>query len=472
MSADFRINVLMFGQTGAGKTSLLACILNAFQVLPQFENLIVASDQSHELDATLSNLKKYIRTLDAGEPVGIPPTASRKQYTIDVQVTGFGHRLKITITDMPGEWLELPDKKDEWISLIRGADIVMNVISAPAMMEKNREYNEDINKPSRFKEYLGKALEDAKQVGAKHILFVPVKVEKYLRDLKNLDNELRKAYGNHITVIRNTKHHAAWIPVSTLGSVHFREFELVKGMPIERYVVTGAPNWSPKNHDHLGAKILHICLRRLVFSFPQITTQLGKSEVDLVASANGVTYIYEHPTHYVNPFAVPNGGCFAGDTPVRLGDGKTVCISEIRVGDRVLSYCSESRALCVHDVITVNRRSAGRTVTVSFDGASVNVTLDHQLLTPVGWKRVGELMPGMQVLAMNKEKGDVVATKVLSISSAEIISDVYNLIVAGTGTFTADGIVASSYSRLAGVRRYIQRHIFSPFRGNQHEQLR
>jgi len=44
MSADFRINVLMFGQTGAGKTSLLACILNAFQVLPQFENLIVAFD--------------------------------------------------------------------------------------------------------------------------------------------------------------------------------------------------------------------------------------------------------------------------------------------------------------------------------------------------------------------------------------------------------------------------------------------
>ena len=73
--------------------------------------------------------------------------------------------------------------------------------------------------------------------------------------------------------------------------------------------------------------------------------------------------------------------CFTAETLVLLADGGEKRISDIKVGDRVMS--GEGR---VNRVIAVERpRLAGRKL-YAFNGGEAFVTAEHPFLTPAGWK--------------------------------------------------------------------------------------
>ena len=100
-------------------------MFNALQTQPAFMKLTALSEKSHELEESLTGLKRYIRTLAAGHPEANPATATRKDYVVTLSLPGLEHVLDISFCDMPGEWLDDPQKKPEWISLIKGSDIVI-----------------------------------------------------------------------------------------------------------------------------------------------------------------------------------------------------------------------------------------------------------------------------------------------------------------------------------------------------------
>ena len=464
----FAARVLMFGQSGVGKTSLVAAMFHALQVQPAFAGLATVSERSHDLEASLQALRRHIRTLADGKAVPSPSTQVKKSYPFTVDMNEIGHGLAIEICDMPGDWLKDPGKRSEWISLIRTSDIIINVISAPAMMEESRQYNEDINKPSRFGEYLAESL--AESTDTKCFVFAPVKCEKYSSDgaeLQRMHAALQQVYHNHRVAIRNAGHICYALPVDTLGTVVFDRFSLSgDGDPVDHYKcrTTRDVEWRPKNHDALVAHILDYYLSALALSFPRAAGVADgvRTKLSHLLVANEL----ERPA-VVRPrkFNVPRAtGCFGPETEVMRPDGTRMPIALAEAGTKVLTIDREGRIA----VATVKERTVHRSramIDVTFTDRKLRVTPSHLLLTRNGWKQARELAPGDQVIAAD-DATTISALAVSSVDTRLVVDAAYNLYTDPHGSYLASGVVASSYAVLAGLRRlrdtlrHVHTHVF------------
>ena len=464
----FEVKVLMFGKSGVGKTSLLAAMYNSLQNWNGFEDLKRNCEESHDLDAALDGLKKYIRTLADGEPIGIPPTSGQKKFTFTVGSHVSEHSLDIVFTDMPGEWLDEKLKKNDWLNLMQSSDIIIAVISSPAMMEEEQNYHDELNRPIRFQEYLNEALRPAnKDSGSKRIFLVPVKCEKYMNDEAMLSTTMRNSYRHHRATIRNNGHFCYGLPVNTLGAVVFDRFELNKdGFPVEHYKVRSffdciknlslpSTEWQPKNHDVLVAHILEHCFARLIFSFPENDKIIKpiKEKISRLCTAEK----YETPeTDYIEKFIVKkNDSCFAGDTPVLMADGRHIPMAMLKVGMEVLTMNSTG-AFEPQRISKVSKHKHIPLIAVSVGDYKLRVTARHLFKIGKKWKSAESLVVGDMITAFQQDALKPVTKTVVSMSHKTVICDAYNIYVKRNSNYIAGGVLVSSFVNLHRSRQILE----------------
>jgi len=106
-------------------------MFSRIQDLPAFALISASSQQSHELEVTLELLRRYIRSLGEGRPKGLVSGRMKQEFTFALKLNSLpDFELEIVITDMPGETLDQPERKEEWIRLGGETDIIIAVICA------------------------------------------------------------------------------------------------------------------------------------------------------------------------------------------------------------------------------------------------------------------------------------------------------------------------------------------------------
>lgn len=459
----FTVKVLMFGRSGVGKTSLLAAMYNSLQTWPTFENLVVKSVNHHDLDASLDGLKRFIRTLKEkeGELEALPATANKKTFTITIELHNCKHSLDLIFIDMPGEWLNYSNRECEWVDLIKSSDIIINAISAPAMMEEDREYNEDINKPSKFIEILNQALEPAaRSCPTKRIYLVPVKCERYMNTLNGKDQLLsvmKGVYNNHLVKIRDKSHACYGLAVNTLGSVVFDRFELLNGGQLRdcyKLESLDSTAWNPKNHDVLAAHILDHCFATLI---DNIGDEPNELKVTISNIRKKISGLFKDINKYEVPDKIIFRGpeCFAGDTPVLLPDGHEIPIAMLKAGMEVLTM-TRSKIFEPQRILKVSRHENVPLMAITIGECTLRVTAKHLFMVDNKWKKAELLTVGDKITSTPKDAFHPVTVTVSRISSEKMYEDAYNIYVKKNSNFIAGGALVSSFVKFNKSRQWLE----------------
>ncbi|WP_083752044.1 RHS repeat-associated core domain-containing protein [Saccharothrix sp. ALI-22-I] len=160
----------------------------------------------------------------------------------------------------------------------------------------------------------------------------------------------------------------------------------------------------------------------------------GPYGVGAVRAAKGVRMGAKYADDVVNAactvVAAADDNSFAGDTPVRMGDGSTKAIGSVRVGDQVTAAdptTGQSGSYAVTDVIVGSGTKELTELTVSFEGrtSTLTTTDGHPFWADGKWDEAGDLVVGQRI-----SEGQIVGTR-----SWTEQRTVYNLTVDTLHTF-------------------------------------
>ena len=91
------------------------------------------------------------------------------------------------------------------------------------------------------------------------------------------------------------------------------------------------------------------------------------------------TYILGGATPF-NAVVSHNAPCFVAGTKIKLGNGETANIEDVKVGDEVLTFNFQKNITEIHTVGGTGTKKVGKTVTYTFeDGTRLQATLDHPM---------------------------------------------------------------------------------------------
>ncbi|MFH1235693.1 MAG: Ig-like domain-containing protein [Parcubacteria group bacterium] len=145
-----------------------------------------------------------------------------------------------------------------------------------------------------------------------------------------------------------------------------------------------------------------------------------------------LTYSYQTHEQALRPMA-EGGGCFAGDTEVLMSDGTAIPISEVRIGDEVLTYTSlGDMTLVPARVMNTLEHNVDEYLVIN---GSLTVTPEHIIWLNDRWQPIGNARVGDRVV---NAQGTTV--QITSITRRHDLLTVYNLHVEGPHTFFANGV--------------------------------
>jgi hypothetical protein len=119
----------------------------------------------------------------------------------------------------------------------------------------------------------------------------------------------------------------------------------------------------------------------------------------------------------IEGFSKCSGGCLAKDTRITMADNTSKIISDIYIGDQVMS--SKNEALRVHNVYVGENDAI---ISITTEVGCLSLSFAHPLMTREGLKPAENISESDQLLS---ERGDYV--KVLAIRMEEYKDNVYNL---------------------------------------------
>lgn len=136
------------------------------------------------------------------------------------------------------------------------------------------------------------------------------------------------------------------------------------------------------------------------------------------------------------------GGCFTFHTPVMTPYGWKA-IGEIQKGELVQAIGTRGK-LSFRPVLAVKTRAPKTIWQVSSELKTFEATGAHSVLTENGWQRIDRLKTDdfLKFLINN----ETITVPVLNVSKTEKIQPVFNLIVSGDYTFVVDGCLAHSFT--------------------------
>lgn len=180
---------LMVAPRRCGKTTLMGAIISEFNRVmgEDFAIESVSADKMEKITARQRALQQF-----SNAPIfysGIEASDSLEIYEFLIYHRKHPRNVFLyRFVDVPGEWVRVYPSAMR--TLIEGSDVLYMTINAPAMLEEEGKYCQEINAPQNILE-LTDVLCNAKVASARKrlMLFVPVKCEKYYWDAHEGRNE-------------------------------------------------------------------------------------------------------------------------------------------------------------------------------------------------------------------------------------------------------------------------------------------
>lgn len=145
-------------------------------------------------------------------------------------------------------------------------------------------------------------------------------------------------------------------------------------------------------------------------------------------------------------------GCFHGDTLIQTPHGARP-IKEVKIGTMIMSWNAASAQLVERPVTAVKVHKSADIIAVELeDGNLLKVTPNHTVLSSKGWRRIGKLRPGDDIIC-SSDKRVTIKTMTQVADKAEV----YNIITKGEHNFVADGVVAHNFTILRRTRTALHR---------------
>lgn len=234
------LKVLMMGGQRAGKTSMLAGLVETMTKGPvkdllAVKNVTSQEDASYKLSKSIESLKFHLLT-SVGKTFLIDDnkSASFNDYTLQFCIPGTDCKMDIVFTDTAGEFYDMGRVHDPEIrEKVRKYDVFVVAIDTPFMMEavnpENKLCTEAINSSynhvNDMHTFLSE-LDDKEGADAKLVLFVPLKCERWIKDGKTVDvvNRIKTVYAATIHALSQFANvEIDIIPVQTVGNIVYKE---------------------------------------------------------------------------------------------------------------------------------------------------------------------------------------------------------------------------------------------------------
>ncbi|QCS48296.1 ATP-binding protein [Picosynechococcus sp. PCC 11901] len=262
ISPKYEFDVLMIGNTGVGKTSLLASMADQLQKSDNqhIEIFYPEYRTSFWLGEALTQLKYMCQTDGIIPGLGVEGTIEPRQFVFDIrQKDQEKAAFSIRIHDYPGSAFNPSSEHNESVnSLIERAFLILVFIDMPALMENGGKFNNIRNNPGAFNQILCQQMEAHKK--ALPILLTGLRGEKYIRfgDYNPAVNKIYDLYENVIKTAQkfDTQYDNVFTCFpQTIGSIIFDEFEervtdQGKIVPVYKFKkVSQYISYSPKDCD-------------------------------------------------------------------------------------------------------------------------------------------------------------------------------------------------------------------------------
>lgn len=236
------LKVLMMGGRRCGKTSVLSSLFDQMIHTKQLNNILTVADKTIlcdkevngilEKQESLSNkrleLKSFLSTYKASDfLVDKGPTMHFWNYNMQVSLAGTNKTMNIEFRDSAGEFFDYGGcHTQEILDYLKDCDVFVIVVDTPYLMQSDAiacaaNVTDSIHSfISSIDEYSGD------KQGAKLVMFVPMKCEKWIHeekieDVKKRIQELYAPTISHLQKRNNTE--VSIIPVQTAGDIAFSE---------------------------------------------------------------------------------------------------------------------------------------------------------------------------------------------------------------------------------------------------------
>lgn len=228
-----KFNVLMFGSRRAGKSSILASMIQSFEKLESStENkikLTALPDTAELLENKRNQLQDIFNMKNRDAlcwTIDVGATDVSYDYAFRMTVEGSENSYEICFKDIPGEWITT---KEGWIKdELAQSQIILIAIDTPHMVEEDGEHSDAFNIIENIDRLL-QHIRSEKDV-PRLILFVPIKCEKYYHEnrMDEVDEAIKTQYADLLTAFATGKkaqlYTVAITPILSLGGVVFRDF--------------------------------------------------------------------------------------------------------------------------------------------------------------------------------------------------------------------------------------------------------
>ena len=233
------IKIAMLGARGVGKTSFLTAMYEQFESTIGQTNLQLTPDlkSAAVLQERLGELKSLTDNFEATG--GIQSTETSRSFIFDLGKKGTKPSLRLHFQDFPGEYLnsEATDQNREFVKdLLTESVAVLVAIDAPALMEANGKWHENINRPQQITNLSQSVYQDLKS--PRLVILAPIRCEKYLQDATSASALLKRVKDKYANLINlfNSEALLPWVasvvtPIQTVGTVVFSHIEAVDNKP-------------------------------------------------------------------------------------------------------------------------------------------------------------------------------------------------------------------------------------------------
>ncbi len=231
---DRTIRVLMFGNSGIGKTSTLTAMYDQFNRVIDKNiplQLIPDNETSNRLNKKLSLLKQQIASDQIRTKSLMTGTKHSEEFDFFIaKDEDSPEKINIIFRDFPGGYLETERKNvKDWV---KESDVLIIPIDTPALIEENGIYNEEINSPAKLYDIFS-AIRGSLEINNRLVIFVPLKNEKYLEGKLYYTNHIRdlieKEFANLLQLFASfsirEKIAVVITSIQTLGGVKFSVIE-------------------------------------------------------------------------------------------------------------------------------------------------------------------------------------------------------------------------------------------------------
>ena len=246
----------VLGSSGAGKTTMLACMQRKFdEILPG--SIIADRAAFSTLTLAYRKLEEEANSSELEFGVGIENTENLREYGFTI--TAGRANIPMKFWDFPGGWIDSArNSKENYervIRIVKRSRVIFVAVNTPYLMEANGRWRKEarIDDTSYV---LKNALIDGND--NKLVLILPIKCEKYTRNpalQKRMYAVIEEAFADILSLANNPVYRKrlaiAVLPIHTVGNATFSRFEHQEGgrLPREVYLKNRGAGFGPKYAD-------------------------------------------------------------------------------------------------------------------------------------------------------------------------------------------------------------------------------